>query len=119
MLAIETFIISELNDLKFNFTHLGSTYIMESIQILYYNNLENSPFNLEKDVYSIVASKHHQSVQNIKSNICKSSNHMYAECTQDYLKTYFSFPVDLKPTPKLIIRTVLSNVCNKLLLQND
>lgn len=107
---IKSLIIQELKKLCFNPKHNGTTYITEAILIIYKSSDKNLIENLEKRVYKIIAQRYSKSVHNIKSNICKATNSMYAECEQNYLKNYFHFLNDIKPTPKIIIKTVLTNI---------
>ena len=103
-------IFNELKNLKFNFKHIGSTYIMEAILIIYNSWNNNLVDNLEQHVYKIIAHKHAKSIKNIKSNICKATDTMYLECEQSYINNYFNFSYNYKPTPKMIINTILTKI---------
>ncbi len=103
-------IIKELEKLNYNFKHIGSTYIMEAILTMYDLKKQNFYFNLERDVYNIIAHKYSKSIKNIKVNVCNATNIMYAECKQDIIKNYFCFSNDCKPTPKMIMNTILSKL---------
>ena len=111
-------IFDELKNLKFNFKHIGSTYIMEAILIIYDSWNNNLIDNLEQHVYKIIAHKHAKTVKNIKSNICKATNNMYFECDQAYINSYFNFSYNYKPTPKMIINTFLTKIINSTDLNN-
>ncbi len=106
-------IINELLYIGFNIKHIGTQYLYEAIMFINktYPNLE---INLERDVYSFIARKYKKSVVNIKNNIIKATNFMYAETPFEILQNYFSYNVDTKPTPKIIIITILKKIshCN-------
>lgn len=107
-------IFNELKNLKFNFKHIGSTYIMEAILIVYDSLDNNLVDNLEQYAYKIIARKHNKTIKNIKSNICKATNSMYFECDQEYINNYFNFSYNYKPTPKMIINTILTKLINSI-----
>ncbi len=79
------------------------------------NNSEILINNLEKDIYPVIAHRFGKSVGNIKGNIVKATNNMYNECEMEYLLNYFNYGYDKKPTPKMVITTII----NKLFLLND
>lgn len=100
-------IFKELLNLGFNIRHIGTTYIAETIEFIYQINNKQYCENLEKNIYSKIARIHFKSIQNIKTNIVKATNNMYMECDRNKLMSYFSFEYDYKPTPKMIINTIL------------
>ena len=103
-------IIDELTKLNYNFKHNGTKYIKESIIYILDKNDECLSDNLEKNVYVHIAKLHNKTVGNIKNNIVKATNNMYAECNMDYLLDYFDFKFDAKPTPKIVISTIINKV---------
>lgn len=97
----------ELKNIGFNFKYVGTQYLYESI-IFSYNSQNNVYLdNLEKHVYSRIAKQHRKTVHNIKSNILKAINCMYVETDFSILQKYFLLSDDIKPTPKLIISTII------------
>lgn len=58
----------------------------------------------------MVAAKYNTTTTNVKSDIIKSINSMYAECELSKLQSYFHFSTDFRPTTKMIIYTVISNI---------
>lgn len=54
----------ELRKLNFNFSLKGTRYLIESINIIYKNDLYN--FNLTKDVFSVLSKKYCKSINTIK-----------------------------------------------------
>ena len=90
-------ISSELIYIGYNPSHLGTQYIKECI--------------LENYLYKQIAFSHGKSFQNVKSNIIKATNFMYAESDMSILKNYFHFNDNKrKPTPKIVISTILSKL---------
>lgn len=108
------FVLRELTNLKYNFKHNGTTYIYETILLIIDSNDICVMDNLEKNVYSILAKRYNKSINNIKSSIVKATNIMYNECRMEYLLKYFSFENDTKPTPKLVISTIINNYINQI-----
>lgn len=100
----------ELISLGFNIKHKGTTYIAESIELAYEINNKQYCENLEKYLYSRVAKIHSKSIQNIKTNIVKATNCMYLDGNREFIMKYFRFSYDYKPTPKMIINTILSKL---------
>ena len=105
-------IINELNKLNYNFKHNGTKYLKESIIYILDRDDESLSDNLEKNVYIHIAKLHNKTVGNIKNNIVKATNNMYMECEINYLLNYFDFKFDVKPTPKIVISTIINKVEN-------
>lgn len=105
-------ILNELLYLGFNIKHVGTRYLSEVIEMMYEQNYLNREArgytdNLERYFYKQLARKYLKIVQNIKANINKATNAMYNECEQRRLLDYFSFAYDCKPTPKIVVNTIL------------
>ncbi len=101
----------ELISIGYNPSHLGTQYIKECILELYESQNRELIRNLESYVYKKIACMHNKSLLNIKSNIMKATNFMYAETDMTLLKNYFHFSDDKrKPTPKMVISTVLNKL---------
>lgn len=100
----------ELMILGFNMKHNGSNYLLEAIRLVM--RCRNGEFtdNLEKNIYPIVGRKHNKSVCTIKSNILKAIDYMYRNSEEETLKEYFHFDYYIKPTPKMIIATILNKI---------
>lgn len=107
---IRKIIKQELLSLGFNVKHVGTTYIAETIELAYEINNKQYCENLERYLYNKIAKMHSKSIQNIKTNISKATNCMYLHCNRDFLMKYFSFSYDYKPTPKMVINTILSKL---------
>lgn len=99
----------ELSYLGYNPSYNGTTYICETIYILYtLNNYFDN--DLEKDIYPIIANKYHKTVNNIKCNIINATNIMYFDCTEDKLLKYLGDYSLSKPGPKRIIFAILEKI---------
>ena len=103
-------ILKELLSLGYNIKHNGTTYIMEIIYMLCIAQNYKMIDNLEKYLYSKIATKYSKNIKTIKSNIIKATDIMYAECAQEKIKDYFGFLYDFKPTPKIVIITIASKI---------
>lgn len=98
----------ELQYLKYDFSHNGTQYLIDSIMIVYQNI--NDSENLNKNVYPILSKKYNKSINNIKVNISNATNSMFYECDMNILKDYFNFYYDCKPKTKLVIFTILNKI---------
>lgn len=106
----ERLIIHELSYLGFNLKHNGTIYLYETIKIILKCHNLNWTSNLEKNIYPIISHREKKSVSTIKSNILKAINYMYYECDALKMMHYFSFKDDSKPTPKVIISTIINKL---------
>lgn len=104
-------ILSELIDIGYSPSHIGTHYIKECILEIYESKHFDLIHKLENYVYKKVACMHNKSIQNIKSNINKATNFMYMESNMSNLKNYFRFhDNNKKPTPKMVISTILNKL---------
>ncbi len=102
-------ILNEMRYLHYNFSHKGTKYIIEGIEIIA-NNKEEDIINLKKDLYPIIARKYNTTVHNVKCNINLATTSMYYDCDSKRLKNYFSFESDSKPNTKTVIYTILNKI---------
>lgn len=107
-------IITDFAKLKFNFSRVGTTYLMECILYSYKHKKTFLYDNLEKNIYPIIGKKFNTSAVNVKWTIVKSINEMYdRNCSENSLSTvadYFYFTKGTKPTAKIILSTVLAKL---------
>lgn len=99
----------ELKKLEFKLSYSGTKYLLEAIYILYTLKIYYN-FNLEKDVYPIIANKYGTSTHNIKNNIVNSIDKMFYDCDEEKLEYYIDDYDFSKPKPKMIIRAVLKRI---------
>ena len=102
------YVTQELKKLSYNIKHNGTQYLKEVILYILQRKNDFLVDNLEKNVYSHIAKVHKKTVGNIKNNIVKATNNMYLECNINFLINYFNFEEDIKPTPKIVISTIVN-----------
>ncbi len=106
--SLENKLYKELHKLKFDFSHIGTQYLIDSISFIFSHNLES--FTLKYDVFPRIAQKYHTNVNTIKCDILNASLHSYYECDENFLSSYFRlFPLS-KPNTKYIISTILDKL---------
>ncbi len=111
--SIEHLVGEELRKLHYNFLYIGTKYLEESILLMYNkDNWEN--IKLEKDIYPILSKKHKKTVNNIKTNIINATDLMYYDCESNILREYFQICDNEKPTPKIVISTIINNLKCKI-----
>lgn len=113
---IKNSIKEELQDLKFNFDHIGTMYIFDSIYLLRSKN-KYYKFSLESDVYPIIANRYGDNARAIKGSISYTIDKMLEECDKEYLMNYlYEYEyisdelINTKIGPKKIIRAVLKRI---------
>lgn len=107
--SIESIICKELKKMHYNFSYIGTRYLIESLLLLYNNsNWEN--IKLEKEIYPIISKKHKKTVNNIKTNILHATDLMYYDCEEDILNNYLGIYDNSKPTPKSVISAIMNNL---------
>ena len=99
----------ELENLKFDFSYIGTKYLSECIYECYLkSNAYN--FNLNKHIYPIISKKYNKTINSIKASIFQSTSIMYYEIDKDILSDYFGYNIINKPKPKDIISTILQRI---------
>lgn len=105
---LRTKIINELLKMGYVISNSGSLYLVDIIEILHQRN-SLSPvfqsFNLDKDIYVILANKYNTNWYTIKSNITKATNTMNSfQSIQQDSSTH------IKWTPKNVITYILEKI---------
>jgi len=106
-MVIKEKIMEELKNMGYNFRHIGTTYIIEAIQIIYIANNPQVFQSIEKKVYPIIAKKYCKKESTIKSNIIKATDFMYEQTLLQRKKIDKYYNLYPKMTPKSVINTVL------------
>ena len=113
---IKNSIKEELQDLKFNFDHIRTMYLFESIYFLSSKN-KYYKFSLESDVYPRIANRYGDNARAIKGSISYAIDKMLEECEEEYLMSYLYEDeyisedlTNVKIGPKKIIRAVLKRI---------
>lgn len=103
-------ITNELKKLKFNFSHIGTNYLIKSIYEIY--KLEdNTNVNLSKDIFPIVGNIFNKNPNTIHSGIKRSISNMYYDCEESIIKEYFNcYCFDERPRLKDIIFRIISKI---------
>lgn len=96
----------ELKKLNYNFSYKGTEYLVYSIIVAY--NLNEDSYDLEHEIYPIVAKEYNESINNIKCNITNATDKMYYDCEEKTLFEYINS--NSKPGPKKIIYAVLQTI---------
>ncbi len=105
--SIRKNIVEEIMKLKFELGNIGVQYIIETILLM---KNDERLYNLERDIYPIVAKKFGVSAKRVKWNINSSISAMYKNCSYSVLKSYFGYDSGRRPTPKIIIFTILRKI---------
>lgn len=106
---IRKLITNELKKIGYNFTYVGTKYLLETVYILY--SLKNYYYdNLERDIYTIVAKKYKKNAHNIKCNIRNATDIMYYENEETKISNYIGNCKIFKPSANRIIYSILSKI---------
>lgn len=100
----------EMEKLNFNFSYVGTKYLLECIFEIYLNkNYEN--FNLNRDFYPIISKRHNKSINNIKCNITQAYMKMLCDCSIKRLENYLKIYIGTQnPKKKEVINAILRNI---------
>lgn len=104
----ESIIVNKLKDIGFNFKHIGTIYLIETIKIL--NQDKDLIENIERNVYTEIAKKYKKKATTIKSDIIKATDYMYTRNAIEDLNKYFPNNAYEKITPKMVINTILIHI---------
>lgn len=102
-------IIKEITYLGYDISYKGTQYLIKVIEYIALNP-DKDLSKLEKSVYPILTQKCNDSIHNIKCNINRANNMMYAVCEVEKLKKYFGFCDDNKPKIKTVVYTILNKI---------
>ena len=100
--SIKELVISRLTKIGYNWKYKGTLYILETIMYIYQHNNIDLLDNIEKNVYTYISYNHNKSINNIKTNIIKSTNSIR---NNDY--------TTINLTPKFVISNILTEIINK------
>lgn len=100
-------IADELTKIKYSFGYVGTKYLLEAIYIIIVE--DKNKYDLQIDIYPVIAKKYHINTETVKSNIRNATDKMCEECKHKDLSEYMGY--DLKPTSKRIIKSVIEKIC--------
>ena len=96
--------------MNFNFSYVGTKYLLECIFEIY-SNKNYEQFNLNRDFYPIISQKYNKSINNIKCNITQAYIKMVCDSSienlENYLKMYIGTQI---PKKKDVISAILRNI---------
>lgn len=99
---------NELKYIGYNFSYNGTTYLVEVIALLFnYDSSYN--YNLEKDIYPLIAYKHKTSAHNIKCNIRNATEIMFYH-NKEKVISYLNCNYNINPGSKTIISEILEKI---------
>lgn len=98
--------------MNFNYSYNGTRYIKDVLFELYIKKNYNC-YNLQKDIYPIIAKKYNKSLNNIKSSIALAIKIMCVDCEESILKEYFYLYDGEVPKTKEVICIILDNIIIK------
>lgn len=100
-------ILNEIKGLKFEVTNIGVQYLIDCILLIKCND---ALYNLEKDIYPIVAKKYNVSANKVKWNIYSCISNMSRNNSVERINRYFGFTYNRTPTPKVLIFTIVNKI---------
>lgn len=101
--------IAELEYIGYNFKFKGTQYLLDVILEVHKDD-DIFLNNLQTTLYPIIAKKYGKTITDIKNCIISATDNMYAECSVEKLKKYFSLCSDEKPSIKRVIYTIANKI---------
>lgn len=102
----------ELKKLNFNFSHIGTTYLIRTIYEVSKLSSKSS-INFSKEIFPIVGVVFNKSANTIHSGIKKSILNMTLDCEEKTLVEYFDcYCFDERPKLKEMVFTILMKIEN-------
>ena len=110
---IRVIIRKELEKINFDYSYKGTKLFSEVIYECYIRQKkEESNFNLDRDIYPIVAQKCNIDKNEIKVYIFQSISKMYNVVNKNRLFDYLKYKIDYRPKTKELIVAVLKKIKN-------
>ena len=99
----------ELKKLKFDFSHIGTTYLKEVI-INLYKLRDHFDGNLKENIYSVIAKKYNKKVNTIYCDIKQAVKSMLLKNDRSFIAEYFNYNYYYNPKINEIIFTILNKI---------
>lgn len=100
----------ELKKLNFNFSHIGTNYLVRTIYEVYKVE-DKSNVNLSNDIFPIVGKEFSRSTNTIHSGLKKAVINMYCDCEESIIKKYFNcFCFEERPRLKEMIFQIIEKI---------
>lgn len=103
-------IIDELIFIGYNIKHIGTLMMAECIKIIISSPNIEIINDLENNVYTRIAENYNTNAKAVKANLVNATNYMYDMNDANRIKEYFGFYEDTKPTPKVVINTIIRKI---------
>lgn len=100
-------IVDELIFIGYNIKHIGTLMMAECIKMIETSKSAEIINDLENNVYVRIAEKYNTNIKAVKANLVNATNYMYDISDSERIKEYFGFYEDTKPTPKVVINTII------------
>lgn len=101
---------NELEKLNFNFSHIGTNYLIFTIYEVYRKKCKKN-INLSKDIFPIIGKQFIKDTNAIHSGIKREIINMYYDCEEKILKDYFDFNrYEERPRLKEMIFKIISKI---------
>lgn len=101
---------NELEKLKFNFSHVGTNYLISAIYEVYQKKHKKN-INLSRDIYPIIGKNFIKDTNTIHTGIKREVINMYYDCEEEILKDYFDFNYyEERPRLKEMIFKIISKI---------
>lgn len=99
----------ELKKLKFDFSHIGTTYLKEVI-INLYKLRDHFDGNLKENIYSVIAKKYNKKVNTIYCDVKQAVKSMLLKNDRSFIAEYFNYDYYYNPKINEIIFTILNKI---------
>ena len=100
-------IIEEIRKMGFSFKHMGTIYLIETIEMVYNSKDTKIINNIEENIYKKIAEKYSKNTKTVKSDVTKATDYMYSQYLLEIKKTDKNYRLYPKLTPKSVINTVI------------
>lgn len=107
---IKNKIFNELEKLQYNLSYVGTQYMAEAIYEIYSKKYIYTGGNLTKNVFPVIAEKHHTNINNVKCNITQATRCMIQNCPKEMLESYLFCVDNNKPR----VKEIMYKIINKL-----
>jgi len=102
---------------NFDFSLVGTRYLLDSIFYCFVNRNSSVLDNLENNVYTYIAKKHNTSASNVKSSIIRVINMVCLDSDTTSFKeisSYFQTDSLRRLTPKIVICVIVNKLDNEM-----
>lgn len=105
---IQCKIIRELKKLNYNFSNIGTKYLLDGIYIAKKHDVLD--LNLSKHVYPYLSQKYKKSINTIRCDIRTATQNMCKNCDENFIMEYFGYFEPSQPEVKEVIIAILEKI---------